>query len=326
MPRLLGLVAAFALLTAIFPATVAAAPGRLSSSQTSMFCDVSSTAGPVSVFAHMDATETSASVVVWAPDESPLAFSVQTDAVFDGTNLTARFELFDFDSGEPVGSAGLAAVMTPDGPVQDFDSRDTRDGNQWIRLDQTIQFLDVAGSLELRLRDASHTIDLGSCGASIFAQSIFATNPNAWLSSIDQLFISCAWATERGSVSLLATADEGDSVTAAVVVQGDRTFSGISVPTLSVTGFEAVHEVSDANTGEVAGSVTASAVLSRSGERITENQWDGQYRLRTTGERLSVDGTITIDVMGASTRLVMDDSVCEAGEVKLQLMEKNAQD
>jgi hypothetical protein len=326
MTRRIGLLTAFAVLAASFPATVAAAPVRLDSTQTSMLCDLSSTLGPVGVGAYIDAAETTVGVVVWGPDDAPLAISGQNDAAFDGTTLTARFELVDPDSGQPVGAADLAAVFTPDGPDQDFDSRDIRDGNQWIRLDQTIQFLHVTGTLNLALGDESTTVDLGPCDASTFSQSIFATNPNAWVSSVDQVFIACEWVSERGSVSLLAIAQGTAPLAVVEVVQGDRSFGGISGATLSRTGLDAVIEVADSNTGEPAGSVTASATFSRAARPITDNESDGQYRLRTTGERLSVDGTLTVDVMGASTRLVMNDSVCEAGDVQLQLMEKNAQD
>ncbi len=326
MSRLLGLLAAFALLAATFPAVADAAPGRASSSRTLMYCELPSDAGPVTLSAEINDTETSVSVLVWAPDESPLAISMPAEAAFDGTNLTARFEMVDFNSGVPVGSADLVAVLHPDGPLQHDPGRDTRDGNRWLRLDESVQFLDVAGSLELNLGDGSRTIDLGPCDASTMEQSIFASNPNAWLSGIAQVSITCEWVTERGAISLSAAATEGrESTTQVVVVTGERAFVGISAPTLSAAGFDATYEVSDASTGEPAGTVTASAVLAGSGERITENQLDGRYRLRTTGERLSVDGTLTADVLGATYRLRMDDSVCAADDVRVQFMEKDAQ-
>lgn len=326
MSRLLGLLAAFALLAAAFPALADAAPGRASSSRTLMYCELPSDAGPVTLSAEINDTETSVSVLVWAADESPLAISMPAEAAFDGTNLTARFEMVDFNSGVPVGSADLAAVMLPDGPIQRDPGRDTRDGNRWLRLDETIQFLGVVGSLELNLRDGSRTIDLAPCDASTLAQSIFASNPNAWLSAIEQVSITCEWVTERGAISLSAAATEGrESTTQVVVVTRDRVFVGISAPTLYAAGFDATYEVSDASTGEPAGTVTASAVLAGSGERITENLSDGRYRLQTTGERLSVDGTLTVDVLGAVSRLRMDDSACEADDVRVQFMEKDAQ-
>ena len=73
---------------------------------------------------------------------------------------------------------------------------------------------------------------------------------------------------------------------------------------------------------EPVGRAAADADLAPTGHRITDVDWFGPYRFSVIGERLAVDGTLTITMDGTTTELAMDDESCEAGDVRVQVMEK----
>ncbi|HYI67599.1 MAG TPA: hypothetical protein VEW95_11805, partial [Candidatus Limnocylindrales bacterium] len=57
-------------------------------------------------------------------------------------------------------------------------------------------------------------------------------------------------------------------------------------------------------------------------ERITDHDWLDPYRFNVVGEKLAAAGTLVVTVDGASIELPMDDTSCEAGDVRVQVMEK----
>jgi hypothetical protein len=272
-----------------------------------------------------------ASIVMWAPgagpEDAPIIGTFGGSVSFDGTTVEATFELGTIPSDEsepqPAGSGRMTATLTEAGPEEPFDSRLIRDGNRRITLEQFSQLFTVSGELTIDLLDGtSISQSLDGCGAGTFRQTMFATNPNAHLTATEQLFVSCQWVTERGSVGLLAIVDDVDVLTQVVVQQGDRVSIGFATPNLTEDAFDATYELFDAMTGVTNGSATADADLAGSGERITDVDWVDPYRFSVIGERLSVDGTLTATVDGATTELVMDDEACEAGDVRVQVMEK----
>jgi hypothetical protein len=185
-------------------------------------------------------------------------------------------------------------------------------------------YSDRSGSLALHLFDGiDDEVTNGPCGASTFTSIFFSTNPNAYLTGGDQLFISCEWVTKAGATSLLAINDEFGAFSELVIGRGDGVLVGLTVPTSSATMYQASYELFDpAGDGETVGLATADATLAPSGERITDQEWVGPYRLSTVGERLAADGTLTLSIGGSTEVLPMDDASCRAGDVQVQVMEK----
>lgn len=327
-----ALAAALVLVGAMAPAPVsAAAPYRASQTQTGILCEFSTAAGDVVLQWQSYDGEMFAGITMWAPDagpdDAPVIASYDGTASFDGTTIEATFELGTIPSDESqperVGSARMTATLTAAGPEEPFDSRLIRDGNRRITLEQTSQLLTVSGRAAISLLSGtSVSLNLETCGGGTFSQSMFATNPNAYLTATEQLYVKCTWNTELGAVGLLAIVDDVERLTQVVVQQGDRFVLGIAEPMLSEDAFRAPYELFDFGTGETVGSAVADADLAGSGERITDVDWFDPYRFSVIGERLTVVGTLTLDLEGSTLPLTMDDASCEAGDVRVQVMEK----
>jgi hypothetical protein len=326
MRRTFGLLTAIGLLAAIFPATLAAAqPVRLSDERTGLRCELPADAGIITVFVELVNSAPFASLAIWEPDaDLPYIFSSQGTASLEGSSLRAGFDLVLFDDPEKVaGSARLAGEVSAAGPLEDFGSRDYRDGNRLQRLEQTIQVLSVSGTLVLELSDGTYEeIDLGPCGGSTISSAFFGANPNAYLINSDQVYISCQWMTDAGTIDLMAVHDDFSQMSVVTVVEDDRAIVGLATPELTTSAFSATHDLTDPATGEPAGSVTADATLSPSGDRITDHEWLDPHRFSTVGAALAAAGTLTLEVDGASTVLAMDDASCDAGDVVVRMMEK----
>jgi hypothetical protein len=166
-------------------------------------------------------------------------------------------------------------------------------------------------------------VDLRPCGASTFSSTFFSTNPNAYLTGGDQLFISCDWITKAGAISLLAINDEFGAFSELVIGRGDGVLVGLTVPILSAATYQASYELFDpAGSGETVGLATAEATLAPSGERVTDHEWLDPYRFSVVGDGLVADGTLTLTTDGSSEVFAMDDTSCSGGEVRIQVMEK----
>ena len=327
-----AIAAALVLVGAIAPAAVsAAAPYRAEQTQTGILCEFATVAGDVMLQWQSYDGAMFAGLTMWAPDagpdDAPVIVSYDGTATFDGTTIEATFKLGTIPSDEAdterVGSARMTATLTEAGPEEPFDSRLIRDGNRRITLEQTSQLLTVSGSLTIDLLDGtSVTEGLDGCGAGTFSQSMFATNPNAYLTATEQLYVSCSWITDRGSVGLLAIVDDVEVLTQVVVQEGDRVILGIAEPMLTEEAFSAAYELIDFGTWTTIGSGVADADLAASGERITDVDWFDPYRFSVIGERLTVDGTLSLAFDGTTVELAMDDASCEAGDVRVQVMEK----
>jgi hypothetical protein len=270
--------------------------------------------------------------MMWAPDagpdDAPIIATFGGAVSLTSSSVDATFELATIPPDEttepkPVGSARLTGTLTENGDPEDIGSRVIRDGNRRIDLEITSQLWSVSGTLTIDMLDGgSVTRSLETCGAGIVVQSQFATNPNAYITGTEQLYVSCSWMTDRGTVDLLAIVDEVDVLTQVVIVEGDRVAFSFAEPALTEESFDATYELIDPNVGETVGTAVAAAELAGTGDRITDVDWFDPYRFSVIGERLAVDGTLWITLDGATTQLAMDDESCEAGDVRVQVMEK----
>ncbi|MGH2455473.1 MAG: hypothetical protein ACRDHD_04360 [Candidatus Limnocylindria bacterium] len=337
MRRVLATLAAVGLLTLILPgAAVAAQPTRVSAWQSGILCEIPSDVGFLSVYVEVSGAGGFASLALWAPDADPFEdlpsiVSDQNSAAFDGTTLTAEFNLITLEeptdpeqpASEPAGSASVTADLTPSGPEQDFGSREIRDGNRWLRIDETLQLLTVSGNLFIQLLDGRQaTASLEGCGSSIYSVTVFGTNPDAWTYGGDQVFVACEWATDLGTVNLLAISEESGALSEVVVFAENTALVGFTTPELSASSYRSSAELFDLAQGMTVGTATADARVVPTGDRISDHTWSPPHRLTTVGERLGVDGTLTLEVNGTTTVLEMDDRACRAGDIRYQVLEK----
>ena len=328
-----GLALVLTLLGAIMPATaLAAAPVRHTSEQSGVLCEFATELGDVLVMIQDFDGELFADVLMWAPDagpdDSPIIATFGGSASLTPSSVDAIFELALIPTDEtseptPIGTARLTGSVSEAGDPEDLGSRVIRDGNRRIDFEVTQQLWSVNGTLTIDMLDgASVTRSLETCGAGIVVQSTFATNPNAYITGTQQLYVSCSWITDRGTVDLLAIVDDIDVLTQVVIVEGDRVAFAFAEPMLTNESFDATYELIDPMLGEAIGTAVADADLMPTGERITDVDWFDPYRFSVIGERLAADGTLTITLDGTTTQLAMDDASCEAGDVLVQVMEK----
>lgn len=339
MRAVIGLVATLGLLSAIAPATVSAArPTEYTVSQTFIRCDVSSTAGEVSLYAQGDDWGVFTSVLIWAPGtdpeiDMPTIISDASTVTLDGLKLSGSLDLVRVEESQnpeeppvliPAGTARISAELIPNGPRINVGSTDDRDGNLLYRSERWDQLYDIAGVLTLDLADGTFAeLDLvgTDCGGSTHVIEWFGTNPNSLIQKQERVYLSCEWSTETGSVSLGAFSEPGRSLGQVVVVGADGALVGFQVPVLSPTSYQSQSDLFDAATRETVGTATVEAALSPSG-RISEHERVDQYRYSVVGDALHVEGTLTIAVGSSITTLPLDDASCDAGNVRIQLQEK----
>lgn len=342
MRRVLGLLAVIGLVAAISPATVAAAkPIRDEVSMTGLRCDDLSTgAGLVRLYVEAFAEGGFASLSLTTsgdPEAMPDIITEFGSATFDGSRLIALFNLIYLEESEnpdepptitPAGTASIEATLAEFGDLEDYSWDPERYGNVWERQGLFSQILTVEGTLSVELLNGTAaTTVLTGCDAGTLIQTLFVTNPNAYVIDGDQRYIECRWTTEGGSVELLALSDDfGTDFSQLVVLEGDRVFVGLTSPDFGDTAYGATYEVFDPmNKGEIVGSATANAALAPSGDQVKDQEWVGNMRFSLVGDVLTVDGSLSITVGGATTVLSMDDAACGATDLRVKVIEKITQ-
>ncbi len=335
MRRTFGLIAVIGLVAAISPAAAsAAAPIQDSRSTTGLRCDALATdTGLASVYIE----DGFASLILTTsgdPESAPDIITDTSSADFDGSLLTATFNLVFVEESEnpeeppiftPAGSATLEAILTPVGDLQDYSWDPERYGNTWERQGLFGQLLSVDGSLDVRLLDGtSSTTELTDCGASTLIQTVFVTNPNAFVLGGNQRFMECRWTTAAGSVELRALTDDfGFDFSELIIFDGANVFVGLTSPDFEAASYGATYDLFDpALKGEIVGSASADAVLSPSGQRINDKEWVDGTRYSLVGNVLNTDGTLSISVGETSTLLSMDSTACSVTDVRVKVIEK----
>lgn len=326
MRRVLVLPTVFALLLALPGVAGAARPDRFSDDRWSLSCAGLETGAGGEIFLALEISEAFGSfgaLAIWAPDadpfeEPPVAVSGDSESSVDGSQLTASFELWAFDPGadpplgDRLGIAELLATLTPIGDPEPFDI-DVKEGNRLIRASGTRQLFSVDGELVLPDGDM---VDLSGCVVEHVVEAFFGTNPAgvpaSFISRTEGIQLNCSWEVDEGFVSLFAVSDAFGTFSD-LFIETDAGFvsGGSDDVTLTRTQYAAMFELFSEE-GEPSGSATASATLTPTGERfrIVERFSEGSFKLR--GERLSVDGGVTISLGAELIELQLDDESCMA--------------
>ena len=339
MRRVFGLLAVIGLVAAISPATVAAAkPIRDGISMTGIRCDgLATDAGLAGVYAEVFGEGSFASLSLTTSTDPEAMPDIVTDtgtATFDGSRFSATFNLVYIEESEnpeepptftPAGTAGVEAVLTEEGDLEDFSWDPERIGNSWERQGLFSQLLSVEGTLSIELLNGTEaTTELIGCGAGTLIQTLFVTNPNAFVIGGDQRYIECRWATDGGSVVLAALSDDiGTDFSQLTILDGDRVLVGLTSPDYSEAAYGATYELFEpANRGEIVGSASADAALAPSGDRINDKEWVENMRFSLVGDVMAVGGSLSIAVDGATTVLSMDDASCDATDLRIKVIER----
>jgi hypothetical protein len=322
MRRIRALLAVAALLTLALPASVQAGSlVRESDTRVQLFCeDVS--AGNAQLFLFSETSDTFGSftdLAIWTGSTAgdPDAVADTSTVVLTPTGGSGSVALVELD-GEPAGTATLSATFAPSGPAEPYEFTDDN-GNHTFHVEGVFQPLSVTGTLAVNMAHGPDpTFALGSCSAGVDTFTQTETNPTSFVSHDQQVNLNCSWQLDNGFVELFAVSDRFGTFSDLFIVDRRNGFSAFSEPVLSATSFSADYEVFEDETGDPAGTASASATLTQTGERITIRDRSGNFKFNASGYALAVDGTLSIDVGRVSETLPMDDSSCEASDLRVQ--------
>ena len=334
MRRVVASIGGMALAVSLLAAPVAAAPAqRISDTESVLFCEgITGDAGSVFLFAAESETFGSfADLAFWAapslPETSnPTWIAVSGSADFDGTSVTASFDIVEFEIpvspedppfGDPVGTATLEATLTPIGDPQPYSIND-HSGNQTFRREGVAQEFSVAGTLTL---PEGLTFDLSSCTASHDTYTAFSNAPASHIHRASQLVLDCHWEVDGAFISLFAVADEFGGFSDVFVSGSDLELRGVPIgpATLTTEAYEASFDLFDATdptASDPVGSADASAVLIPGG-RVNEKFSFGNSMVHITGQSYVVDGMLTLTTADTTYELPMDAESCFAADQRV---------
>ncbi|HEX2141535.1 MAG TPA: hypothetical protein VHK28_04555, partial [Candidatus Limnocylindria bacterium] len=324
MRRILVLAAVAALLVAALPSAVSAQPPtRFSEQRLNLSCEANSPElGYVTLGLGVSQDFTGAGLAYWAPgsvpfESDPVLVSDESEVIgsVESTQLDVTLQMYAFDPevlyGEPAGEAVATLTLTPDGDPESF-TLQSDNTNARFRSEEVHQPLAVGGSVSL---PDGTTFDLSECMAVRSEITVFATNPNAFVSRYAATTVSCEWFEELSSISLWAVADSGGSMTQLFVADSSGFYFASGTLELHGRGLAAHYELFPGE-GEPsdlpAGSATASATLTASGDREQFVDRFGNETIKRVSQRLMVDGSLALTTPAGTRVLPMDDASCSA--------------
>ena len=321
MRRIRALFAVAVLLTLVLPASAQAGSlTRESDTRVNLFCE-DVTAGNAHLFLFAETSDTFGSFTeleIWSGSLSgdPDLVGDTSSIVLTPTGGSGSVALVEPD-GDPAGTATLNATFAPSGPAEPYEFTEDN-GNGTFHIEGVFQPLSVTGTLAVnQAHGPDPTFALGSCSAGIDTYTLTSTNPTSFVSHDQQIHLNCSWQLDDGFVDLFAVSDRFGTFSDLSIVDRRTDFSGFAEPVLSPTSFVAEYEVIENESGDPAGTASAAATLTQTDERISIRDQSGNFKFRASGWVLAVDGSLTIDAGRVSTTLPMDDSSCEASDVRV---------
>jgi hypothetical protein len=320
MRRSLILAALAALLFAVAPAAVTAAPTtRVTEHAVIVDCFLTNDSGTVGAFAVDSSLEGGfGDMAFWdapaaPPADDPTLVSVGATVSGTDSSMSAEYDLIVLASGDPGGTGTLNAALTPDGPAEVISER-IREGNRWVRVEGTIQPMAVSGAITV---PGAESFDAAGCFAAVQTLSFIATNPSATVDRFDNLSLSCSWETADGFVFLSANADRFSAFGDIFVADATGEYSGFADVTLTATAFDGTWELFATDGETVVGTASASASLTSTGETFrTKDGSPPNFAMFTTMPFL-VDGTLEVSAPGGDQTLPMDDEHCFAAQERV---------
>ena len=321
MRRIRALFAGAVLLTLVLPASAhAGSLTRESDTRVNLSCE-DVTAGNAHLFLFAETSDTFGSFTdleIWSGNLSgePDLVDDTSSIVLTSTGGSGSVALVELN-GDPAGTATLSATFAPSGPAEPYEFTE-ENGNHTFHIEGVFQPLSVTGTLTVnRAHGPDPTFALSSCSAGSDTFTLTNTNPTSFVSHDQQINLNCSWQLDDGFVELFAVSDRFGTFSELSIVDRRNDFSGFAEPVLSPTSFVADYEVIDNESGDPAGTASGTATLTQTDERISIRDQSGNFKFRASGWVLAVDGSLTIDAGRVSTTLPMDDSSCEASDVRV---------
>lgn len=334
MRRIAVITIVLALLGVALPAqALAHRVERGTDTQTLVECfDLASAAGSAAFIAGVsDEFGGFAQVAFWAPGSEPfidpptwVGSSFDASVSADGASLTASVEMFAFSEtdpeGELIGTATIDADLAPLGDPEPF--RITEDGgNQQFVIEGVRQALTVSGTLSL---PEEISFEIAGCEAATETATRFITNPDARVMHAQQVQLNCIWETDGAFVNLFAITDQFGSFADLFVTDATGDYAGFGEVTLTSGAFAAALDLVllDEEMGEeVVGSMTASATLSATGERINDRFGFDHGKVHIVGTELAVAGSLELSLPSGDATYVMDATSCSAADLRVSQIE-----
>lgn len=297
MRRLWLAAAVAAIVFSVFPVAVSADPAtKFEDHRVGLGCEGDIDGGFLSMgMASSEAFGDEANADLWLdgaiPFEDPATLSgFGSEVAVDEGNpvvLSAALDFFDAD-GNPQGTGTLVATMTRVGdPVVEGGGDPTNRTSHTVR---TIQFLDGEATLTLP-DDTELTLP---CGGEIVDESVFETNPRAFVLNNAGVIISCGWDIEGGGFASFFAVDDsfGFFADAGLFTAGLEIFqSGAPSGSIDASGVTASVELTDGLTGDPY-TAEAAATFTPLGDLTTSVLTSQAARTKLVEQRLAVDGSL----------------------------------
>ncbi len=247
-----------------------------------------------------DSNGSEAFLDAWSSDtpSGPPDFSRDFDQpvaiTWDGATLAGTFAVVGAD-GSPAGTATLSAPMTPVGdPYPIADS--FRDGNHWFRATGTAQPLQPSGMLVL---PTGSTFLLADCYAESSTVSVFATNPNSFVSHFAARSVQCELSNADGDTGFLfVDLSDSDSFIDAALFPADPSSPAIrAFGSGSIVGgvLDASLDTFFEDTFEPAGlPASVHLTLASTSEKFQVVMKSATSRRVTRGTLVDIEGMLTI--------------------------------
>src|SRR5262245_42772516 len=230
------------------------------------------------------------------PFQEPATYVTNNDVApsgsFVGGAFTFDIPVLDGATGEPAGSAVVAATLEPAGPVEPIDDQ-FRGGNRTFRASGWFQPLLIAGGM-VTLPDGT-TFDLVNdlCFSQEVSVTFFGSNPRSFINQVSSDNVGCPPFDGTNQVGFLF-----------VDIDSDRTFAFVE-PFLFDPGMDGITET-DVVDGHIASDLTyfdfngneigpgaIDVSIAATGERFSYFLRGGTASLRVYGEVYDVEGTLT---------------------------------
>lgn len=255
-----------------------------------------------------------AGMTVWAPDEEEPRYEGWTEsATFGDGTFVATLPLMEWATGEYVADVTVTGTYQPTGEVDEYADR-FRDGNRWVEIHETHQFLVGAATAEFAFfGEEPFTVEAFDCWGDMYRYEEWSTNPRSYVNRYEGTDLFCEWEADGWFVSLQGY-DFDDYAELFVIGWGPGEFPWEGEPAfvgwqegadLSQGAWHATIPVSDTWDGEPLGDAVIDGTLMYGEITRTKTFWQDSVA-KTTSQAITASGTLSLPF-----DLSFDLSACE---------------
>lgn len=312
MRRLTSLAAAAALLALLLPANVAAAT-RTTEQSASLGCGTQSDEGTLSLFAQAsdlfgDFTE----VLYWGPGvdptfEAPTLVGFGEDVTATETSIDMSVEMFEEATGDPAGTATVEAALVAIGEPEPINET-IRNGNRWERITGTVTTYDVTGTAAI---DGVGAFDLAmACFADSATLVRVFNQPASHVFRFEETYAVCSWEVGSAFVTLSLFFDSFGGGAEFFIFAEDGEVGGFGDLAMDAGAFSATIDIFDFMSEQPVGTAAAEGTMAVVGGRSRSTESDGLSNRKVVSRALAVEGSLSVEIDGATTELEMSPEAC----------------